>query len=86
RRAVPNLKMRFMLWNVFRANEELMVNSTDSSGKYYLEGSKDEWGKTIFFTDLWFPCSGPIFDQCINARYHGVIPARTEKIASTSSI
>ncbi|GMT36381.1 hypothetical protein PFISCL1PPCAC_27678, partial [Pristionchus fissidentatus] len=47
RRAVPNLKMRFMLWNVFRANEELMVASTDSSGKYYLEGAKDEWGKTI---------------------------------------
>ncbi|GMT36378.1 hypothetical protein PFISCL1PPCAC_27675, partial [Pristionchus fissidentatus] len=86
RNYVTSLKMRFMLKNIFRENEELLVTSTDWLGRYWLGGGKDEWGKTIFFTDLWFPCSGPIFNQCINATYHAQCDAHIERIASTSSI
>lgn len=37
------------------------------TGKLYF---KLQIGLTLFYTEVWFPCEGPVFDHCINTAYH----------------
>ncbi|KAF8356716.1 hypothetical protein PRIPAC_91711 [Pristionchus pacificus] len=71
KRSVAGIMMNFMEWDMLNANDLLNTTTTTAGGNYYLEGEEDEAvGKTLFFTQAWFPCSGPVFDQCTNNAYH----------------
>ncbi|KAF8353478.1 hypothetical protein PRIPAC_98103 [Pristionchus pacificus] len=77
-RRLPGLTMRLFEWDIIGPNDLLNVTTTNG-GMYYLEGQEDEIGLTLFYTEVWFPCEGPVFDHCINTAYHSQCIALKER-------